>query len=172
MFHHRLWYWRWSWGRLWLFVWHPCRQECKVPSGRRSAILAKISQKCVSFRLSAKVHWTVPYDSPTTSKTLRIVCLQSARTPSQTFATFSGVVLVDSHPECSSSLTDVRPSLKRLYHKKALFWHMALSPKASCSTGWVSAAVFFKIETKFDADYLLPKIGHISCKKIHRITKT
>jgi len=68
--------------------------------------------------------------------------------------------------------TDVHLSLKRLYHKKALFWHMALSPKASCSTGWVSAAVFFKIETKFDADYLLPKIGHISCKKIHRITKT
>jgi len=32
--------------------------------------------------------------------------------------------------------------------------------------------VFLKIETKFDADSLLLKIGHISCKKILRITKT
>jgi hypothetical protein len=32
---------------------------------------------------------------------------------------FSGVVLVDSHAECSSSSTDVRPSLKHLYHKKS-----------------------------------------------------
>jgi hypothetical protein len=41
---------------------------------------------------------------------------------------------------------------------------MALSPKASCGIQWVSAAVFFKIETKFDADSLLLKISHISCK--------
>jgi hypothetical protein len=32
---------------------------------------------------------------------------------------FSGVVLVDGRPERSSSSTDVRPSLKRLYHKKS-----------------------------------------------------
>jgi len=57
---------------------------------------------------------------------------------------FSSVVLVDSHPERSPSLTDVRPSLKRLYHKKVLLWLMALSPKASFSIQWVSAAVFFK----------------------------
>ena len=56
---------------------------------------------------------------------------------------------------------------------------MALSPKASCSFRWVSAAVsVFKIETKFDADYLLLKIGHISCKKKfagsleHNLTET
>jgi hypothetical protein len=73
---------------------------------------------------------------------------------------FSGVVLVDGHPECSSS-TDVRPSLKRLYHKKVLLCLMALSPKASCSIRWVSAAVFFKIDTKFDADFLLLKIGQL-----------
>jgi len=42
---------------------------------------------------------------------------------------------------------------------------MALYPKTSCSIRWVSAAVFFKTETKFDADSLLLKIGHISCKK-------
>ena len=79
---------------------------------------------------------------------------------------FSGAVLVDGRPERSSSSTDVCPSLKRLYHKKkVLFWPMALSPKASCSFRWVSGAVFFKIETKFDADSLLLKIGHIRSKK-------
>jgi len=78
---------------------------------------------------------------------------------------FSGIVLVDSHPERSSSSTGIRPSLKRLYHKKVLLWLMALSLKASCSIRWVSAAVFFKIETKFDAESLLLKISHISCKK-------
>jgi hypothetical protein len=38
---------------------------------------------------------------------------------------FSGVVLVDGRPERSSLLTDFRPSLKRLYHKKIFFvsWH-------------------------------------------------
>jgi hypothetical protein len=33
---------------------------------------------------------------------------------------FFGVVLVNGCPERSSSSTDVRPSLKRLYHKKVL----------------------------------------------------
>ena len=79
---------------------------------------------------------------------------------------FSGAVLVDGRPECSSSSTDVRSSLKCLYHKKILLWLMTLSLKASCSIRWVSAAIFFvKIETKFDADSLLLKICHSSCKK-------
>jgi hypothetical protein len=76
---------------------------------------------------------------------------------------FSGVVLVDGRPECSS--TDVRLSLKCSYNKKVLLWLMALSPKASYSNPWVSAAVFLKIQTKFHADSLLLKIGHISCQK-------
>jgi hypothetical protein len=42
---------------------------------------------------------------------------------------------------------------------------MALSPKASCSIRWGSAAVSLKIETKFDADSLLLKFRHIGCKK-------
>jgi hypothetical protein len=93
------------------------------------------------------------------------------------FAVFAGVVVVDGCPERSSTSTDVRPSLKRLYHKKNLLWFMALSPKASCSIRWVSAAIFFKIESKFDADLLLLKIHLISCKKIagslkHNLTKT
>jgi hypothetical protein len=62
--------------------------------------------------------------------------------------------------------------LKRLYHKKVLLWLMALSPKASCSIRWVSPAVFFKFQTKFDADSLLLKVHHISCKKNRWITKT
>jgi hypothetical protein len=77
---------------------------------------------------------------------------------------FSGVVLVKGRPERSSS-TDIRPSLKCLYHKKVLLWLMALSPKAFCSIRWVSAAVFFKIETKFDADSLLLKIRLSVVKK-------
>jgi hypothetical protein len=32
---------------------------------------------------------------------------------------FSGVLIVDGRPERSSSSTDVRPSLKRVYHKKS-----------------------------------------------------
>jgi hypothetical protein len=90
---------------------------------------------------------------------------------------FSGVVLVNNHPERSLS-TDVHPSWKRLHHKKAFLWLMALSPKASCSIRWVSAAIFLKIKTKFDADSFLLKIGHISCKKKfarslkHNLTKT
>jgi len=55
---------------------------------------------------------------------------------------FSGVLL-DGHPERSLSSIDIRLSLKRLYHKIVLLWLMALSPKASCSIWWVSAAVFF-----------------------------
>jgi len=86
---------------------------------------------------------------------------------------FSDVVLDDGRPERSSPSTDVRPSLKRLYHKNVLLWLMALSPKASRSIRWVSAAVFLKTETTFDADSLPLKIGHISCKKkIRQITTT
>jgi hypothetical protein len=84
---------------------------------------------------------------------------------------FSGVVLVDGHPEHSLSSTDVRPSLTFLNHKKVMLWLMAISPKASCSIQWVSAAVFVKIETKFYADSLLLKIGHTSCKKFTRSLK-
>jgi hypothetical protein len=83
-----------------------------------------------------------------------------------------GVVSVGGRPERSLSAREVRPSLKRLYHKKVLLWLMALSPKASCSIRWVSAVVFFKTETEFDAHSLLLKIGHISCKKNRRISKT
>jgi hypothetical protein len=38
---------------------------------------------------------------------------------------FSGVVLVDGRPERSSSSTEVRPSLKLLYHNEVLLKLMA-----------------------------------------------
>jgi len=128
-------------------------------------VITNLAEMCLMFKLSAKMCWMVPYDNRTISQTLWIICLRSARITSRTFAMFSGVVLVDGCPERSSLLTDVCPSLKCLYHKKVLLWHMALSPKASCNSRWASAAVFFKAETKFDADSLLLKIGHIRCKK-------
>ena len=112
------------------------------------------------------------FGSPTISQSLWIVCLRSARVASRTFAMFSGAVLVDGCPERSSSSTDVCPFLKRLYHKTVMLLPRPLSPKASCSFRWVSASGFFNTETKFDANSLLLKIGHISCKKIRRITKT
>ena len=77
---------------------------------------------------------------------------------------FSGVVLVDGRPEHSSSSTGVRPSLKRLYHKKFCFgsWHYIRRLPVAFG-GFMQQ--FFKIETKFDADSLHLKICHISCKK-------
>jgi hypothetical protein len=125
----------------------------------------KFRRNSLMFKLSAKMRWTVPYDSPTISQTLWIVRLRSARIASRTYAMFSGAGFVDVRPEHSSSATDVRPSLRRVYDKKVVLWLMALSPKASCSIRWVSAAVFFRTETKFDADSLLLKLRHISCKK-------
>jgi len=108
-----------------------------------SILGTNLAEMRLVFKLPVKMRWTVPYDSPTTSKTSWIVCLRSARIASRTFAIFSGVVLVDGRPERSSSSTERHPSLKRLYHKIVLLCLMALSPKASCSIRWVSAAVFF-----------------------------
>jgi hypothetical protein len=126
------------------------------------------------FKLCAKMRWTVPYDSPTISQTSWIVRLRSTRIASRTFALFSGVVLVDVRPERSSSSTDARPSLKRLYHKKFCFgsWHYLR--RLPVAFGGFLQQFFLKTETKSDADSLL---RHISCKKIagslkHKLKKT
>jgi len=121
-----------------------------------SSLGTNLAEMRLMFKFSAKMRGAVSYDSPTISQTSWIVCLRSARVASRTFAMFSGVVLVDGRPERSSSSTDVRPSLKRLYHKKVLFWLMALSPKASCSIRWVSAAVFFKDWNKIWCRFFAP----------------
>jgi hypothetical protein len=79
---------------------------------------------------------------------------------------FSGFMLVDGRPERSSSSTDIRPSLKRLYYKKKFCfgsWHYLR--RLPVAFGGFLQQFFFKIETKFDADSLLLKIGQISCKK-------
>ena len=106
-----------------------------------SSLGTNLAEMCLMFKLSAKMRLTVPYDSPTISQTWWIVYLWSARIASRTFAMF-----VDGHPEHSSLLTDVRPSLKRLHHKKVSLWLMALSQKASCSIQWVSAAVVLRLK--------------------------
>ena len=77
-----------------------------------------LAEMRLMFKLSAKMCWTVPYDGPTISPTSWIVCLRSARVASQTFAMFSGAVLVDGCPERSSSSTDFLPPL---YHKTFCF---------------------------------------------------
>ena len=103
----------------------------------------KSRKNASQVQIFRQIALNVPFDRPTISQTSWIVCLRSARIASRTFAMFSGVVFVDGRTERSSSSTDFRPSLKRLYHKKVLLWLMALSPKASCSIRWLSAAVFF-----------------------------
>ena len=77
-----------------------------------SSLGTSFAEMLFMFKLSAKMRLMVPYDSPTISQTSWIVCLRSARIASQTFAMLSGVMLIDGHPECSSSSTDVRPSLE------------------------------------------------------------
>ena len=139
-----------------------------------SSLDTNIAEMRHMFKLSPKVHWTVPYDSPTISQTSWIVCHWSARIASRTFAMFSSVVFIDGSPERSSSSTHICPSLKRFQNKKVLLLLTTLSLKASCSIRWLSAAVF-KIATK-SADSLLHKIRHITCKQIaetlkHNLTK-
>jgi hypothetical protein len=77
---------------------------------------------------------------------------------------FSGVVLVDGRTERSSS-TDVRPSLKHLYHKKS--FALAHSIISKCflkhSVGFCSS--FVEPEAKFDADSLLLEVRPFSWRK-------
>jgi len=94
------------------------------------------------FSSSVRMCWHHdPYDGPTWLQTSWIVCLLSCRIPSRTFAIISGVVHVDSQPECLRSSTDSQPFLKCLNHSNVLAWLKACSPKASISFRWVSATV-------------------------------
>jgi len=155
MFHDRLWYWRWSCGRLWLLVWVPSRETRRAFWSSLSSLGTNLAEMCLMFKLSAEMRWTVPYDSPAISQTSWIVCLRSARMASRTFAMFSGFVLVEGRPERSSSSTDVRPFLKRLYHKNVFLWLKALSPKASCSIWWFLQH-FFKDWNKIWCRFFAP----------------
>ena len=136
-----------------------------------SCLGTNLAEMRLMFKLSAKMRWTVPYDSPTISQTSWIVCLRSVRIASRTFAMFSGGVLVDGRPERSSSSTGVRPSLKRLYHKKVLLWLMTLSPKASCSIRCVSATVFLRLKQNLMQIVCSLKSITSVVKKIRRIAK-
>jgi hypothetical protein len=64
----------------------------------------------------------------------------------QTFAIFSVMVLVEGHPECSSSLTDIHLFLKRLNHLYICVWHSALSSNASLSILCISEAVLLSLK--------------------------
>jgi hypothetical protein len=141
-----------------------------------SSLGTNLAEMCLMFKLSAKMRWMVPYDSPTIPETSWIVCLWSARIASWNFDMFSGVLLVDGRPERSSLSTDIHLSLKHLYHKKFCFgsWHY-LQRFLQHSVRFCSS--FFEIEIKFNADFLLLKTSHTSFKKIarslkHNLTKT
>jgi len=70
-----------------------------------SSLGTNITEMHFLFKLSTKMHWTVPYDSPTISQTSWLVCLWSSRIAWRTFAMFFSGVLVDGRPECSLSST-------------------------------------------------------------------
>ena len=53
-----------------------------------SSLGTNLAEMRLMFKLSTKMRWTVPYDSPTISQTSWIVCLRSARIASRTFAVF------------------------------------------------------------------------------------
>jgi len=95
---------------------------------------------------SARMCWHDPYDSPTRLQTSWLACLLSSRITSSTSAIIHGVVHVDVRPECLSSSTDSRPSLKRLNHSNVLAWLKACSPKTSFGIRWVSAAVLLSLK--------------------------
>jgi hypothetical protein len=85
---------------------------------------------------------------------------------------FSGVVLVDGRTELLTSSTDVRPSLKRLYHKKVLLWLIALSPNAALSIRWVSAAVLLSLKRNLMQILCFLKSALSVGEKNRRTTKT
>jgi hypothetical protein len=59
---------------------------------------------------------------------------------SQTFSTFSVIMLVLGRPECSSSSTDTQPALKCERHSKTAVWLKECFPKASRSISRVLVA--------------------------------
>jgi hypothetical protein len=126
---------------------------------------------CLMFKLSAKMRWMVPYDSPTISETLWIVCLWSARIASRTFDMFPVLCLstvVQNAHHCRQ--TFVCPWSICTIKSFALAYGIISEGFLQHSVGFCSC--FFKTETKFNADFLLLKTSHTSCKKNCQITKT
>ena len=70
----------------------------------------------------------------------------SSNITSRTFTIIPGVVHVDSRPECLSSSTDSRPSLKCLNYSDVLAWLKACSVRASFNIWWVAAAVLLSLK--------------------------
>ena len=103
-----------------------------------------------------------------------IVDSMSSRITSRTFPIISEVVHVDGRPECLSSSTDSRPSLKRLNHSNVLAWLKVCSPKASFSIRWVSAVVLLSLKQNFMQVLcsLTPAISIIADTRENGVKKT
>lgn len=86
-----------------------------------------------------------------------------------TFAMVSGVLLVDGCLKCSSSSTDVRPSLKHCTTKWFYFGLWDYLHRLPLEYDVLQQ--IFKLEIKFDAVSVLIKIHHISLKENRRITQ-
>jgi len=90
---------------------------------------------------SNKIRSHIPYNSLTTRQTSLIVCRQPSRKASCTSATFLIMVLVEGHPLHSTPSTDVCLFLKCLNLSYVCIWPRALSPNASGSILYISAAI-------------------------------
>ena len=120
--------------------------RCAPESDGHAGHFSRDEQSLLHFSLSTRMRWRDPCDSPTWLHTLWIVCLLSSRITSHTFAIISGVMHVDSRPECLWSSTDSRPSLKLLSHSNIRVWLEAWSPKTCFSIWWFSGAVFLSLK--------------------------
>jgi len=137
-----------------------------------SSLGTDLAEMHLMFKLSAKMRWTVPvwqsYYLTNLVDSLPMICKDS-------LANFCYVFWCCAwrpSPRTLISSTDVRPSLKRLCHKKVLLWLMALSPKASCRIWWVSAAVFLRLKQNLMQILCSLKSVIPVVKIIRQITKT
>ena len=120
-----------------------------------SSLGTNLAKLRLMFKFSFKMRWTIPYDNPTISQTSWIVYLRSGRKALRTLSCFPvlclSTVVQNAHRRRQRS---VRPwSVCAI---KNLLWFMVLSPKASCSIRWVSAAVFFKDWNKIWCRFFAP----------------
>jgi hypothetical protein len=145
-----------------------CRQKREGPSGRRSAVLAQISQKCVSCS---------NFPPKCVERSLMTVLLSHKhRLPPICKDSLANVYYVFRCCACRRSsrtlvVVDRRLSvLGALYHRSFCFGSWNYLRRLSVAFGGFLQQ-FYKNETNFFADSLLLKIGHISCKRIRRITK-
>ena len=101
---------QWMWGRVVMFE-HP-------------SILPPRIRSCMP-KFSVTISWHTVFEILTSSATSWTVKRWFERMTSWTFATLLSVFDADGHPECGSSSTEVRPSLKRVHH--SYFWILPMA---------------------------------------------